>query len=565
MTMDDTSANYRQFFEAQNRRIDTLAGRRIIVLAAVAIILFGLVVALKSPWYVWMWTTVVYGVFFYGLSLLRRALKVTRAAVKDLAKVSAFLGEPRRRDELTEFLKNAVAPDDSNVPESLAALCTGQATGHAVRSAANASFAQPTSQLFVAQFVRTSLVLAGLFGTVLFFAFELGNEELLTGDLATLLPGIRGALASTLAGILGSVSLGYLASSIDQVIEESIWETESLLNGPFLQALSEMPVRTDVESEHQLWRALIEEVAGLRRETGAVVSQLGTDVAAHTTALAALEQRLAGMPALQVPEELTRLNDVVGDFRRGMELLETSVTSIVSTAATLNVAVPAETTDRLGEIAGTLESLSETSARSAAAAVAAAENAERRVHDTLTGMTAAAVLSESRLSESLRLVTAGLHAVDKKVDTATGKLDSVAAALEHAPAAATTPRLDSSPAATSAAGDGAPSIAEPLAKVADAVATMSEALCDMRSIADSIAESVLGTAVSCSAIDQRLQAVGAAVATSSEDLAHVRKSTTSIERKLGLVHQWHRRAAAAPLMRMMLLFSGKGNGAAAGA
>lgn len=560
MTVDDTSANYRQFFEAQNRRVNALDQGRLYVLAAVAIVLLVLVVALRSPWYVWVWTGVVYSVFYYGLARLRRALAVTRAAVKDLAKVSEFLGEPRNRTELTGFLRNAVAPDDSNVPESLAALCTGQSTGHAVRSAANASFSQPTSQLFVAQFVRTSLVLAGLFGTVLFFAFELGNKELLTGDLATLLPGIRGALASTLAGILGSVSLGYLASNIDQVVEESIWETESFLNGPFLQALSELPVHVDVESEHQLWRALIEEVAGLRRETGIAVSQLGTDVAAHTTALLVLEERLAGMPALHVPEQLTHLNEVAGEFRRGMELLDKSVSAIVGTAATLNVTIPTETIRRLSSIEATLEDVNKKSADAYAAAVAATQGAEHRLGEALTGMSAAAVESESRLGESLRLVTAGLYSVDRKVDAAAGKLDAVTTTLKQTPAATVSSVTNertgvvptSHPAATG----------EQVDRVTDAVVAMAESLSELQGVAGSIAESVRGTAASCSSIEHQLQQVGTAVNASAEDLAQTRKSTMAIERKLGLVHDWHRRAAVAPLMRMLLLFSGRGNGAA---
>jgi hypothetical protein len=345
--------SYREFFETQKRRAAILSRNRLIIASGIAIVLLVILLILKSPWQVWILVALLYALAFYSLFRLQKALNVTEAALSDLEDAARMLGEspPPSRGKVIAFVRDKVDPnDDSDVPEALSAFCAGQQGSESVRAAANSAFSLPASELSVAQFFRTALVLGGLFGTVLFFALELGKSAILAGDIQTLLPGLQGALASTLTGILGSVAVGHMASAIDQVIERSIWETESLIGGPFARALQVAADDSTAVNEVQLWQQLIEEVRKLRQDTTESYAKVASDISGHSVALQTLSTQLAELPAVQVPPQLASLDDVVRRFRDGAELLNNSATTLVNAVGALGVYAPAKALQELDVI-----------------------------------------------------------------------------------------------------------------------------------------------------------------------------------------------------------------------
>jgi hypothetical protein len=350
MSQQDAT-DYVKFYQRQAERTERLNRQALGIVVGVAIVLFLLVIGLGSPLYVVAWVAAVYAFTFFGTHRLRRALVVTKTALDHFMKFAEFLSQPHDRRSFQEFVSKHIDPDDdSNVPESISTLCTGQISGENIRAASNRAFAIPASELAVAQYRRTALILSGLFGTVLFFAIELGGSQFLSGDLSVLLPGLRGALASTLTGILGSLTLGFIASSIDRTIEQAVWESEAFLGGPVATTLAMTGTETPIVNETELWAALRKEVAQLREETVLAYSKLANDANTYGKSLEVVSQQIAQVPAVHVPPQLARLDDVVSRFAHGVEVLDKTASGLIEAVGSLGVFAPAKTLQQLDQL-----------------------------------------------------------------------------------------------------------------------------------------------------------------------------------------------------------------------
>ncbi|WP_457652843.1 hypothetical protein [Rhodocaloribacter sp.] len=273
---------------------------------------------------------------------------MTSDSAGHLQQIAQNLKDDPTREEFLTFVNSLRKPgDDSNVPEAVGGLAHGQLSSGSLRVAANTAFATPTSELRVAAFFRTGLILGGLFGTVLFFALELTGQGILTGQLEELLLGLRGALASTLTGILGSIFIGIVASTIGRRLEELTWETEAFLSSAVTNVLLTTPVKRPIESESDLWESLREEVAHLSQRVQEMFKRMADDAHAYAISLQDLSQRLENLPAVQVPEQLANLEQVVTDFRHGAEVLGKTVPPLVETVGALGVFAPAQMLDNL--------------------------------------------------------------------------------------------------------------------------------------------------------------------------------------------------------------------------
>lgn len=314
-------------------------------------VLIVLLFVLHSGGWVSTYVAGLFGVTLIGVQRLKGAIRVTRSAAEHLFQFATFLREPRTREEFMAYIHGKVRPDDdSNVPEAMWSYAISQDRAEGARVVANAAFVRPTAELNFASFLRTALVLGGLFGTVLFFAWQLRGAAILSGDLTDLVPGLRGALASTLAGILGSVTLGAIGGNIDRVLEEMIWETESFVSGPVARALAALKTDTPIRDETDLWNALREEVAELRRESVMAYAKLADDTHAYTKALGDISQRLADLPAIQVPTQLAKLEDVVAAFSSGVQSLERTSKTLLDAVSTVGLVVPAQTLSELAHL-----------------------------------------------------------------------------------------------------------------------------------------------------------------------------------------------------------------------
>jgi hypothetical protein len=336
-----TVDTYSSFYEEQARWASEWRTKALAGLLGLAFALVALLAFLQSPPLVWAYIAGLYIVACLGFRRFFTALGVAREAIDHLNEVAKLVHEKKSRGDLLEWVAKNVSPRDrSNVPEALDSLAQGTITGDSIRVAASSAFAQPVSELNFAAFLRTALVLGGLFGTVLFFAMELSGPALINGSLADLLPGLRGALASTLTGILGSLALGYSVSRIDKHVDDLIRGTEAFLGGPLSVALAAVPGKSPIHSEVELWESLRTEVSRLTEQTQAAFERMGSDIHAHAAALQKLGEQLGAAPAITVPPELANLHTVIGDFSRGTELLNKTATALIQTVGSLGVFAP---------------------------------------------------------------------------------------------------------------------------------------------------------------------------------------------------------------------------------
>ena len=102
--------------------------------------------------------------------------------------------------------------DESHVPESVSQLISSPRSVPAIQAVAEACFIYPGSRLELLGYFRTLLVLAGLFGTVLFFGFSIQDKSLDIANAEAILAGLAGALGCTLMGTASSGLVGVMAA-----------------------------------------------------------------------------------------------------------------------------------------------------------------------------------------------------------------------------------------------------------------------------------------------------------------------------------------------------------------
>jgi hypothetical protein len=550
--MSQQAPSFVNFYSKQIERSGKLEALRLQIVIGVGAVLLLLLVVLASPWFVWLYVVLLFSVTYYGAHRLSFAIGVTKAAEEHLLEFAKFLRDPRSRDEFVQLVQSKISPeDDSNVPEALWSYCTGRQSGESGRVVAHSAFVRATAELNLAHFLRTTLVLGGLFGTVLFFATELGGRELLGGDLSALLPGLRGALASTLTGILGSIALGITGNNIDRVVEEAVWETESFISGPVSQVLAGQNASAPIQDEADLWTALRQEVALLRKDTVESYKKLADDAAAYAKALETVSQNLADLPAVQVPVQLANLQDVVARFGSSTDSLDRTVKTLVDSVATVGLIVPAQILNDLAHLRSAAgENHDTTMAEFDATTVRLAT-----LRDSLQTVESRVSVVERAMSTSQQITDATAE-LGKKVDvrgaqTASGILslgDQLRALGDIPTRDGHSGGIDSPPAA-----DGSDMI-EPLMHALSGV---------QESLALSIEEfkktEQAVTALS-STIPTKLDQTLAGIADTQQKLSAVSRRLSPLDR----VYGWHERAAHAPLMKLLLLSLGRPKAASDG-
>ena len=516
--IDSQDLGFADFYRRQMKKAASLETLRLVLVVGVGAALLGLLGFLGSPLLVWAYVIVLYAATYYGARRLQRAINVFLAASKHLLELAQFLTDSRSRAELVHEVKKRIdSNDDSNVPEAIWSYCRGGDRSEGIRVVANSAFAHPVTELAVASFLRTALVLGGLFGTVLFFAIELGDHGVAGGDLTELLPGLRGALASTLTGILGSLVLGILASGIERMVDQAIWETESFVCGPVSQALASETADAGIRDETDLWTALRHEVAQLSRETTAAYGRLADDASAYAKALEAVSQQLTELPAVQVPPQIVELGEATGKFARGTELLDRTVTTLVNAVATIGLMVPTKVLDDLQELrTGTARLIDDsTELRTIGGTLSSVSSDIGRLHER--------IVTSAELIQATETLTA---AIDAGTNTSVGAAERVADKVGEL-------RDEVERIGRPAALAVAANIADPNSRDG-ATETVREA------------DKSSGLAAELS---RNLEHLNKEVGALQGILTRVASRLTRLES----VYTWHDRAARAPLMKLMLL------------
>ena len=540
------TTNYTQFYARQSRPVGDL-GR--LALAAPALLLFALIVILvflRSPWYVWTYIALLWLIAVWGFQRLRTALAVTSAAVAHLDQTASFLGSQPTRDQFIEFLRDKSSPDDlSNVPEAIISLSSGQMSGESIRVAANTSFTHPTSELNFAAYVRNAMVLGGLFGTVLFFALELGGTAFQEGNLGELLPGLRGALASTLTGILGSLSLGLVATRIEHHLAQLVWETEAFISGPVAAALATAPQKRSLRTEVDLWEALREEVARMADGTAEAYGRLGGDIHGHAKSLEELSRRIGDMPAVQLPPELARLGTVIDQFTHGTDVLAKTSRVLVEAVGALGVFAPARLLSDVEQLAAA--SAERDTALTGGMTVLATRvsalgsrvddihqrvGVPDRLWESLAALDAATRRNEeqiARLAEEVR-ARQDVGAVTEAVQQAVASVQSLEGGLATFRGEVST-EVDRLASASSALDGSAAAVRGAVDQLSGLTATVAKAAPELQKQASRLADTIDRTQQQ----EKTLQRVESRL------------------RPLEGVYAWHERAMRAPLMRLLTL------------
>jgi uncharacterized phage infection (PIP) family protein YhgE len=536
----------------------------------VAIAVVGLLIWLQSPMLVWVYIAMLLAVAVYGLNRLGSSLRDASDATRHLGELAAYVdaAPSPTRDDLLTTIDKMVSPDDrSNVPEAVQSLASGPISGDSIRIAAHSSFAHPTSELGFAAFLRTALVLGGLFGTVLFFALELGGSALAAGSLHVLLPGLRGALASTLTGILGSVVMGIVASRTERHIDELITETESFFSGPLTRILSTTPVRQQIGNETDLWESLRAEVETLVAKTGESYEKMSSDVSAHAESLRVLGQELQNLPAVVVPPELARLGDVVDRFAAGAESLSNTATILVETVASLGVFAPARMLQEMEQLNESVADRQRQTSASEARVETTMQRASSEISTVATAVSAvphhlAAVADRlssvpeqiSTLNHAVAGLPERLLEIERGLDSTSVNVESLAAAIASiASASSESPNLEKIDHQLRQVIDGNARLEQQLSQRSSPVASRSDAVSSEFSTA--VTQDNVRTG---DEFQNQMRTLLEAASELQEQQTRLRKMEQQLNR-LSAILPWYEKASHAPFVRLLTM-SWRGNG-----
>jgi hypothetical protein len=540
------SANYAQFYTRQGGPVGDL---RRLTLAIPALLLLGLSVILAwlgSPWYVWIYIALLWSVAVWGFGRLRKTLAVTSAAVLHLEQTATYLTNQPTREDLVAFLREKSSPDDlSNVPEAILSLTSGQMSGESTRVAANTSFAHPTSELNFAAYVRTAMVLGGLFGTVLFFAAELGGTGFQEGNLGELLPGLRGALASTLTGILGSLSLGLVASRIEHHLAQLVWETEAFLGGPVVSALAVTPQKRSLRTETDLWESLREEVARLADGTAQAYARLGGDIHGHARSLEEFSRQIGDLPAVKFPPELAKLGSAIDQFTHGTDVLAKTSRVLVEAVASLGVFAPARLLANVEELASASSERDAGLANGLAVLGARVSHVASRVDEIHQR-----VGVPERLWDSLSALDAATRRTGEQI------IELAAEVRRRKDVGEMTAAVEQAMASVRQLEGGLATFRGEVSTEVDRLARATSVLDGSAAGVRDAAEELKGLTTTVAKAAPELQREAARLADTVDRAQQQEKSLQRVEsrlRPLDAVYEWHDRARRAPLMRLLTL------------
>jgi uncharacterized protein YukE len=368
---DKLSKRYAEYFD---RTLATIAeyGSRIGILAwAVVLITLGLVFVVAGPEYaldlrepvgqarLWIYIyvlllTVLTGFAFNGARIALDRLKRAHEGLRSIAK---RLEKDSTRDAFLDDVRKEISPNDENVPEAILSMANAERSSEVVHAAAGQVTAPAESQLANLVFMRTALVLAGLFGTVLFFAVQLGIIQ--TGAHQEI-TSLKAALLSSLTGILGAIAISWVSSWLESVLDTTQWETEAFFAGVVAPVLARRPEEQPIESERMLWESMR---TAVNRMTNQVVDHYDQMVAQgreFSEVLRAVSQQLRETPAMVLPPALERIGEAGEQLASSAQTMDRLVPPLVEAVSRIGVHLPAEVLDRLAEIKKRLVQTEET-------------------------------------------------------------------------------------------------------------------------------------------------------------------------------------------------------------
>lgn len=333
-------------FHRQAERIETILTAGTALAGGAGIVLVLLAVLLRPQPLVFLVVAVLLVLFLVAFVQWQGILRDAAHLARDLDDMVRVVAEGR---EVEGLLASAPLQD-----ERYRGLALAMGVASPIRSdlalAAGGLLEPLDARLEEAASYRPILVLGGLFGTVLFFAFELGRPSLIGGAIAELLPGLQGALLSTLTGLLGSALLGYYVGRADR--ERSLLEADLLafVRGPLWLRLETERTVTEGEDNATFWSLAAQELRRLREDTSSMYLSVANQVNGYAAALEQIQQRLSSLPAMKVPKELAHLSGVAQGFEHGMKAMNEGVRVLVAAVDIASTDLPERLVQRVEAI-----------------------------------------------------------------------------------------------------------------------------------------------------------------------------------------------------------------------
>lgn len=362
-----TAATYQQFFE---RTLEGVQAHKVrLYQLAVALFLCTVLLvwlnwtqltttgsgAASTGLWVVLYVAVLLLIGLNGLHIASRAMNRLVLALEHLQGAAEFLRGAPSRDAFVDYISSRIDPHDkSNVPEAMHGLAAAQNPSEHAHMAALRVVAPASSELAILNFMRTTMVLAGLLGTVLFFSQQL--RVVLNPDN---LVELSAALLSTMTGILGALATGFAAGHLETVLDECQWEADAFFSGVVATALARDPAEGPITNERELWESVRQSIVRMMQTINASNDRMAAQALEFTQALQGLEGQLRNIPAITVPPAFETLGDSVDRFDQSTKRLAELLPPLVDAAGKLEILLPRSILERVAEVRHQVNALSE--------------------------------------------------------------------------------------------------------------------------------------------------------------------------------------------------------------
>ena len=287
-------------------------------------------------------------------------LQIKEMRSKGFEEALSHLVEMSTRADIPAFVKEARDSDDeSHVPESVGQLISSPRSVPAIQAVAEACFVYPGSRLELLGYFRTFLVLAGLFGTVLFFGLSIKEVSGPSGDIDGFLGGLAGALACTLMGIASSGIVGVMGGIFQKELDVAVIETEAFLGEVVCPALRLEGSETDPTDETELWESLRKEVESMAQRINNSFDKFTDSRVEHLQGLNEMVDTLNSLPQVKFPKDWEKLSHNLEVFSKSVAVVDKSVKALVEARATIEVLTPSVIARDLHEVQERITELSE--------------------------------------------------------------------------------------------------------------------------------------------------------------------------------------------------------------
>jgi methyl-accepting chemotaxis protein len=350
--LNNHAEEYRGKFDSLFQRSQGVGQQRVVyAMVGLGIVFLTNIVSLASSAEVWIYVALILLAGLWCLSQIKEMRSGFEQVLNHLVELGKQLS---KGDDISDFLsKGRSADDESHVPESVGQLISSPRSVPAIQAVAEACFVYPASRLELLGYFRTFLVLAGLFGTVLFFGISIKDDLpglIASNETGPFMDGLAGALACTLMGIASSGLVGVMAGIFQKELDVAVIETEAFLGEVVSPARRREGSETDPTDETELWESLRKEVERMTQKINDHFDKLTDDRVEHLQGLNEMVDTLTSLPHVKFPKGWEELATNLESFSESVTVVDKSVKALVEARVIIEGLAPAVIARDLREV-----------------------------------------------------------------------------------------------------------------------------------------------------------------------------------------------------------------------